>query len=126
MNRFRCMIGLSALLAATSIHAQSAPDPVAGQKQFGQCRACHATTAQAPAGVGPNLLGVFGSIAASRPGKYAYSAALKGSKIKWDEATLDKWLTDPAATVKGTKMEFIGIPRKPVRQNIIAYLKTVK
>lgn len=126
MNPFHCMAGLAALLATTSTHAQPAPDPVAGQKQFGQCRACHATTANAPAGVGPSLFGVFGATAASRPGKYAYSAALKGSKIKWDEATLDKWLMDPAAIVKGTKMEFIGIPRKPVRQNIIAYLKTVK
>ncbi len=41
-------------------------------------------------------------------------------------ATLDRWLTDPGASVKGTTMVFIGLPRKPVRQNIIAYLKTLK
>ncbi|WP_336952856.1 hypothetical protein [Sphingobium aromaticivastans] len=118
------IIGLAALHAPAS--AQVAPDPVMGEKQFGQCRACHQTVASKPDGVGPNLAGVYGSTAASRRAKFNYSPALKAAKVKWDDAALDRWLTDPAAMVKGTNMHFIGIPRKPVRSNIIAYLKTVK
>lgn len=115
------LLGLPAVAAA-----QSAGDPVAGAKQFGQCRVCHTTVAGGPDGVGPNLVGVYGSKAASRRPKFAYSAALKASKLTWDDATLDKWITDPGALVKGTKMAFIGLPRKQARDNVIAYLKTLK
>lgn len=117
-----------AFVAASSApaYAQAAGDPVAGAKQFGQCKACHATVRTAPDGIGPNLVGTYGRKAATARPKFAYSPPLRGSKLTWDDATLDRWLTDPAALVKGTKMHFVGIPRKPVRQNIIAYLKTLK
>lgn len=122
---------IAAVLLATAgvggtAHAQAAPDPVKGKQQFGQCRVCHNIDAKAPDGLGPNLWGAYGSKAATRRTKFAYSPALKASKLTWDDATLDKWITDPGRLVKGTKMEFIGIARKPVRDNIIAYLKTLK
>jgi len=115
-----------AALSAGSASAQVAGDPIAGAKSFGQCRACHSAVKGAKNGIGPNLFGVYGTRAGAQPANYAFSSALKGSKIIWNDATLDTWLTDPAAMVKGTKMSFVGIPRKPVRQNIIAYLKTLK
>jgi len=117
---------LAALFAQPALAQAAGGDPVLGAKQFGQCKACHSIVKNGPDGIGPNLIGVYGSKAASRRAKYAYSAALKGSKLTWNDATLDKWLTDPAATVKGTKMMFVGMPRKPIRQNVIAYLKTLK
>jgi cytochrome c len=118
-------IVLAAALISGPAFAQ-AGDPVAGAKQFGQCRACHAVTATAPDGIGPNLVGVYGKKAATHRKKFKYSPALAASKLTWDDATLDKWITDPAALVKGTKMHFVGIPRKPARANIIAYMKTLK
>lgn len=117
---------LAAQRPAVAQVAAAAGDPVQGQKQFGQCAVCHDATKGGPDKIGPNLYGVFGSKAATRRVKYAYSPALKASKLTWDEATLDRWLTDPGTTVKGTKMEFVGLARKPVRQNVIAYLKTLK
>lgn len=111
---------------STAAAAQTAGDPVAGAKQFGQCRVCHTTVAGGPDGIGPNLVGAYGSKAASHRPKYAYSPALKASKLTWDDATLDKWITEPGALVKGNKMAFIGLPRKQARENIIAYLKTLK
>lgn len=117
---------LAAVLLAAPTLAQTAADPVQGEKQFGQCKVCHSATATAPDMVGPNLWGVFGSKAATRRAKFAYSPALKASGLTWDDATLDQWLTDPGVLVKGTKMEFVGLPRKAVRQNIIAYVKTLK
>lgn len=121
------LIGLIGLgVVALPAQAQVAADPVMGQKQFGQCSICHGVEKAKPDGVGPNLFGVYGSKATVRRAKFNYSPALKASKLTWDDATLDKWITDPAAMVKGTNMHFMGIARKPVRANIIAYLKTVK
>jgi cytochrome c2 len=119
-------IAAAALVAPALADAQAVGDAVAGQKQFGQCRACHSTVANGPDGIGPNLVGVYGSKAATRRVKFKYSPALKASNIVWSDAALDKWIADPATTVKGTTMHFIGIPRKPARANIIAYLKTLK
>jgi cytochrome c len=44
----------------------------------------------------------------------------------WDEKELDTYLTDPKAEVPGTKMLFIGIKDPTDRQNLIAYLATLK
>lgn len=122
----RILAAAALATAALPAAAQTAGDPVMGKQQFGQCRACHTDTKAGADMVGPNLFGVYASKAATRRAKFAYSAPLKASGLTWDDATLDRWLADPAGTVKGTKMEFIGLPRKPVRQNVIAYLKTLK
>lgn len=117
---------ISLPLMSLPAQAQTAPDAVMGQKQFGQCSVCHSVAKTQPDGLGPNLFGVFGSKVATRRPKFDYSAPLRASKLTWDDATLDKWITDPSALVKGTKMHFMGQPRKPARANIIAYLKTLK
>ncbi len=119
-------MGLAALAIPAAADAQTAGDAVAGQKQFGQCRVCHTVTKTGTDGVGPAMWGVYGAQAATRRPKFKYSPALKASKLVWNDATLDKWIADPASTVKGTSMHFIGIPRKPARANIIAYMKTLK
>ena len=103
-----------------------AGDPVAGARAFGQCKICHTTDAGGADLIGPNLSKAFGAKAGTRRAKYAYSPALKKSGLVWNEANLDKWLTDPAKTVPGTKMAFVGFPRKAMRDNVIAYLKTLK
>ena len=122
--------GAAMLAALIPVMAQTSPaavgDPIAGARTFGQCRSCHATTAAAPDGIGPNLFGVYNSKAGTRRKGYAYSPGMKKSKLVWNDAALDRWLINPAATVPGTKMAFIGLQRKPMRDNIIAYLKTLK
>ena len=104
--------GLAAsTLAGGTAFAQAKGDPVAGKKIFMRCIACHAVQPGAGAKMGPN-----------RPG-FKYSAAMQKAKIKWDDATLDKWLTRPAAVVPGTSMAFAGLPNAADRANVIAYLK---
>ncbi len=71
--------------------------------------------------IGPAHRGVFGRVAGTAPG-YKYSAALKGSKITWNAATLDKWLTGPQKLVKGSKM-YLVVANADERAAIIAYLK---
>ena len=119
---------LASAVAMVPAHAETsvAGDPVAGARTFGQCKACHSAEATGKDAVGPNLFKAYGSKAATRRTKFAYSPALKASKLVWNDATLDQWLTDPAKKVPGTKMAFIGFPRKAMRDNVIAYLKTLK
>ncbi len=115
--------GLAAsALAGGTAFAQAKGDPVAGKKIFMRCIACHAVQPGAGAKMGPNLAGVVGRKAAAAPG-FKYSAAMQKAKLKWDDATLDKWLTRPSAVVPGTSMAFAGLPNAADRANVIAYLK---
>jgi cytochrome c len=50
----------------------------------------------------------------------------KSAKLQWNEANLDKWLTNPAAMVPGNMMMFPGSAMRRDRQHLIAYLKTLK
>jgi cytochrome c len=83
-----------------------------------RCTGCHAMDADREA---PKLAGVFGRKAGSLPG-FAYSAALKNSGITWNEATLEKWLTDSDAMVPNNNMDF-QVPKANERQDLIAYFK---
>ena len=40
----------------------------------------------------------------------------------WDEATLDKWLTDPDVFVPGNNMDFL-VSKPQERKDLIAYLR---
>lgn len=112
---------LAALLLAAPVQAQ---DPAKrGQVLFLQCRSCHAVAAGEAHKVGPNLHGLFGAKAASRPG-FAYSPALSASGIVWSPQTLDRYLESPAKMVKGTRMAFAGVSRPEDRAAIIAWLQT--
>jgi cytochrome c len=110
-----------AMIAAAPIAANAA-DADAGKTVFNKCKACHQVDKNA---VGPHLSGVVGRKAGSVEG-YNYSSALKASGITWDEASLDKWLQGPSKDVPGTKMIFAGIKDQTDRENLIAYLKTLK
>jgi len=87
-------------------HAQPAPEPLSGQKLFTrQCATCHSVAKGDSERVGPPLYAVVGRTAGKYPG-FAYSPALRGSRIKWDKARLDFWLTDSNAAVPGSHMNY--------------------
>lgn len=75
---------------------------------FAKCQGCHTTVAGTAARAGPGLWGVAGARAGSRAG-YAYSAALKASRIVWTPAALSRYLADPAAAVPGTRMPKVAM-----------------
>lgn len=91
---------------------------------YAQCAACHSVE-PGKHGIGPSLHGVYGTVAGEIPG-FAFSAKLKESGLKWDDATLDKWLEGPMKMVPGTKMSYAGMKDPAKRAEIIAYMKTLK
>ena len=112
----------SATLVAAA--APAAPVAAAAPADFAICAACHSTQPGTTL-VGPSLAGIVGRKAGSVAG-YAYSDGLKNLGVTWDEASLNKWLTNPAAMVPGTKMTFQGYPAAAQRKAVIDYLKTLK
>ena len=107
--------------AAPVLMATAAAAPPA----FATCKACHSVTKGGAPGVGPNLFGVVGTKAGTRPG-YAYSSALKSSGLTWTPAKLDAYLAGPAKLVPGTKMAVPGNANAEAREAIIDYLASLK
>ena len=117
------------ILAGLAVIALAAPafadgDVAKGETQFNKCKACHSTEAGKTL-VGPSLAGVFGRKAGSMAG-FKYTDGFKKLDLSWDEANLDKWLTNPAAMAPGTMMAFPGIADAAQRKAVIDYLKTLK
>jgi cytochrome c len=103
--------------------ANAEGDAAAGEKVFAHCAPCHSTK-PGENKLGPSLAGVFGRKAGTEPG-FSYSSALKTQNITWDETSLNEWLQGPGKFVKGTKMIY-SVPDEKDRQDVIAYLKTLK
>lgn len=116
-------VGLAvSALAGAALAAPPKGDPVLGKKVFMRCIACHAVVPSAAAKMGPNLAGIVGRKAGVAPG-FKYSAAMKKANLKWDDATMDKWLTKPSTLVPGTSMAFAGVPNPIERAALIAYMR---
>jgi cytochrome c len=110
----------AAVLCTAAIPAIAA-DPVAGEKAFAVCKACHKVGEGAKNGVGPTLNGVVGRAAGAVEG-YKYSDAMKNAGLTWDEANLAEYLKNPKAKIEGNKMMFPGVKDDTKLADIIAYL----
>jgi cytochrome c len=96
-----------------------AGDATLGKAVFEKrCTGCHAMEVDRE---GPRLAGVYGRKAGSVPG-FTYSAGLKKLGITWNDATLEKWLSDPDLMVPDNNMS-LSVPKAEERRNLIAYLK---
>jgi cytochrome c len=116
---FGVMAMLSCTSAATAAGQAQDADPKRGQDLFQRrCTSCHSLDAEKE---GPRLRGVFGRKSASVE-SFNYSDALKGAKITWDAASLDKWLTDTDKFIPDNDMN-LSLKNPQERADIIAYLK---
>jgi cytochrome c len=83
-----------------------------------KCGACHSLDGNR---VGPAHRGVYGRKSGSVAG-FAYSSGVKSSKLVWNDITLDRWLANPQATIRGARMGYrLEDPQE--RADVIAYLK---
>ena len=109
--------------------AAAAPDPdlvAAGEKVFGQCKACHMVGEGAKNRVGPPLNGVVNRAAGAVDG-FRYSAALQdmaAEGLVWDDESLAAFLADPRDYMKGTKMGFAGLRSDEEIEAVTAYLSS--
>lgn len=83
-----------------------------------RCTGCHAIEADRE---GPRLAGVYGRKAGSVAG-FTYSIGLKDLGVTWNDATLERWLSDPDMVVKDNNMNF-SVPKAEERRDLIAFLK---
>ena len=116
-------LGVLALVALWTVQ----PSQAAGQGgQDGKslfekrCSGCHALDADHE---GPRLRGVFGR-PAGKVKTFKYSDALQKARFTWDEAELDKWLTDTESVAPNNDMGF-RVPKQEERAAIISYLKSL-
>ena len=125
MRRF-WKLSLAAVLAGAIAAPAMAGNAQAGASVFkGQCGVCHAVTAKAAPGVGPRLFGVVGRKAGTLAG-FSYSPAMKGSGLTWDEATLKRYIANPAQTVSGNRMPYAGLHNPAQLDDVVAYLASLK
>lgn len=113
--------GFVLLVAAGLASGQclAAGDAVRGEGLYeSRCGACHSIEANR---VGPMHRGVFGRKAGAIEG-FPYSAAVRKSKVVWNEQTLDRWLANPEAFIPGQRMGY-QVPDATDRADVIAYLR---
>lgn len=120
MKRF-CVV-LSLGVVASPVFA--AGDAAHGAQLFRQCAACHSVEPGEHM-TGPSLAHAWHHEAGTVEGFARYTDALKRSGLRWDDATLDRWLASPQKLVPGTAMTFPGVRDGQARQDLIAYLKSV-
>lgn len=100
-------------------------DVTAGQVAYQEyCEQCHKLQAGQNK-KGPQLMNVYGSQAALLS-DYKYSSAMTASGWQWDATTLDAYIADPDKALPSGRMLSDPIPDAKVRQDIIAYLSTLR
>jgi len=114
-------------LACLTTAAYAAGDAAKGKAAFErQCLICHTNEKDGENRFGPNLFGIVGKKAGSVPG-YAYTNAFKTrANWEWTEDAIGGWMMFPSTMVPGTAMGvFQGIAEKD-RDDLVAYLGTLK
>src|ERR1700683_3762419 len=91
------------------VNSRAAAGPAMSAPQEGgdvlfqkRCGGCHSIDQDKE---GPRLHHAYGSKAGS-VGSFKYSSAVKASNIVWNDATLDKWLTNTDSVVPDNDMDY--------------------
>jgi cytochrome c len=113
------------MLGTGAGHAEG--DAAKGKAAFArQCAICHTVEHDGDNRYGPNLFGIVGRKAGAMPG-FAYSNAFKTrANWEWTEDAIGGWVMFPSTMVPGTAMGvFQGVAERD-RDDLVAYLATLK
>jgi cytochrome c len=123
MKRFRHSACLALALAALASGALG-EGSVSGEQVFRHhCRTCHGgATADSP--IGPDLGGVVGARAGTRPSGVR-SRAAADSEIVWTRDSLRRFLSDPRGEMPGTLMPW-GLANAADLDPLLDYLETLR
>ncbi len=123
----RTVAPLTAIALVCVVHGARAVDgdAVRGERIFQYCFSCHSVDPNEQVQLeGPSLYRIVGRPAASLKG-FSYSDAMKkrgAQGLKWDAATLNRYIGDPQAIVPGTRMSAAPLRDEQARADLIAYL----
>jgi cytochrome c len=122
----KAVVGIVATLTllGQSALAETAGDPVAGEKSFRKCLMCHTIGEGAVHRTGPELNNVFGRVAGTDNGfKYSEAMIAAGKNgLVWSPEKLDEFISNPRHLVPKTKMTLASIRDAQERANIVAYV----
>jgi cytochrome c len=116
---------LALICLASTAYADG--DAAKGKAAFvRQCAICHTSEKGGDNRFGPNLFGIVGKKAGTVPG-FTYSNAFKTrANWEWTEDAIGGWMMFPSTMIPGTAMGvFQGIAEKD-RDDLVAYLATLK
>ena len=124
MRKATFVAGAWVVLALSSpLAAQEIGDPVAGEKVFKRCMACHAIGAGAANKVGRELNGIIGEKPGDVEGfRFSPDLVTWGEGKVWNAELMAQWLQNPKAVVPKTKMIFPGIKKEQELKDITAYI----
>ena len=89
-----------------------------------ECAECHSVR-EGKDKKGPSLFAIVGAKAARREG-FAYSAALSSAGITWTPEVLSNYIEAPKKLVPGGKMKYDGLADARQREDLVAYLASVR
>ena len=118
------MNGSTVFLACLMLASTSAVAEDSGARLFEPCRACHSLDKAARNLPGPNLAGLL-SRKVGGDATFDYSPALQKARdagLIWDEARLNKFLTDPAEMFPGLWMATRGVEDAAERRALVQFL----
>lgn len=123
----KCLITAIAVLLAAATPALADGDAAKGAKVFAKCKACHVADAETNR-VGPHIKGLIGRPVAA-VADYKYSDNMKeyaAANPAWTEELFLKYIENPKGEVPKTKMAFAGIKKEDEREDLLAYLMSLK
>jgi len=113
-------VALFAVPPASYGSGNGAADEERGKILFERrCTGCHSLDQNKE---GPHLRDVYERKAGTVT-SFQYSDAVRAAQITWDEALLDKWLTDTESVIPNNDMAF-RVPSAEERADIIAFLRS--
>ncbi|MDR2013401.1 MAG: c-type cytochrome [Rhodanobacter sp.] len=112
-------------IALAPCSAAFAGDAGHGQKVFQEeCSDCHSVMTGKNK-KGPSLFNVVGRKSATIA-DFNYSDAMKAKNIEWSIETIAEYIKAPKKSVPGGKMKYDGLDDAKAREDVVAFLATLK